>query len=444
MNPFRAKAQQKSATDFLSDADEIERTPISGQVPAILYFLVLLLASLLLWAGLSEVDQVVTARGRLVSTNPHIIIQPIETAQIDSLNVSVGQIVRKGQVLATLDPTVIGSDLTQVRDRLNSLEAQSQRLQAELDGKLFLRQGNSHEQLQLSLSYERDQAQRARLQRFDENISRLKTSILSNAQEIAGLESRVRSQIEIEAMNEKLVEQQFQSRRLLLESRDKRLEVERELLNSKNRANDLKRELAALEAERSGFLKENRQRIYEELVQVRRERDAASEQLVKAERRTKFITIEAPEDSVVLELAKRSKGSIIREAEPFITLVPLDSPLEAEVRISASEIATIKADDRVRVKIDAFPFQKHGVLEGTLTKLSRDTVAVDESGRSTPMPEYLARVSFKDMKLKEFDKPIKLIPGMSLSAEVMIGERSVLSYVLYPIMRARDEAIKEP
>lgn len=434
---------QEKAVEFLPDADEIERTPIARGIPVTLYSLLALFLLMVLWAAFAQVDMVVSTKGRLVSTTPNIVIQPIETAQIDSLDVTVGQVVRKGQVLATLDPTVVGADVSQLRDRLKSLEAQADRLRAEIDGKAFGGRSNAHESLQGSLDLEKLAGQRARVLRFDENISRLKSSISSNAVEIVSLERRYQSLKEIEGMNEQLVEKQFQSRRALLESRDKRLEVERELVSLRNRANEMQRELAGAEADKSAFIKETRQKALEELVSVQREKDSLSEQLVKADRRTRFISIEAPVDSVVLEVAKRSKGSVIREAENFITLVPADAPLEAEIRINAAEIAAVATGDPVRVKIDAFPFQKHGLIQGKLTKLSQDTVNSEENLKGITGAYYLARVDLGEINLRNLDKPLRLMPGMSITGEIVTGKRSIMSYILYPIIQTKDEAINE-
>lgn len=436
-------APQDKAVDFLPDADEIERTPIARGIPLTLHALLALFVLMLLWAALAEVDMVVSTKGRLVSTIPNIVIQPIETAQIDSLDVTVGQVVQKGQVLATLDPTVVGADVTQLRDRFKSLEAQAERLRSEINGRNFGSRANAHESLQGSLDLEKLAGQRARLLRFDENIARLKSSISSNAVEIVSMERRYQSLKEIEGMNEQLVEKQFQSRRALLESRDKRLEVERELVSLRNRANEMQRELAGAEADKSAFVKESRQKALEELVSVQREKDSLAEQLLKADRRSRFISIEAPVDSVVLDVAKRSKGSVIREAEIFITLVPLNALLEAEIRINAAEIATVATGDQVRVKIDAFPFQKHGLIQGTLTKLSQDTVNTDENLKGISSAYYLGRVELHEVKLRNLDKPLRLMPGMSIGGEIVVGKRSILSYVLYPVIQTRDEAFNE-
>jgi len=357
--------------------------------------------------------------------------------------VSVGQIVRKGEVLATLDPTVTGADLNQVKERLESLDSQVRRLEAERDGKVFSGSKNEHDILQGNLDTGRSEAFKAHITRLNENISRIKSSILNSDLEIKNLENRRQSLKEIETMNEQLVEKQFQSRKGLLEIRDKRLEIESTLLNVKNKENELKKELSGTEADRAAYVSEYRQKILEELVTTQRERDSLSEQLIKNQRRSSSITIEAPEDSVVLEVAKLSRGSVIREAEALVTLVPLNASLEAEVKIEASDISNVNVGDPVRVKIDAFPFQKHGIVEGKILRISQDTTSSSADDKKNTYGFYTGRVQLKEITLDNLNKPLKVLPGMTLTGEIVVGRRSVFSYIAYPIMKMKDEAIRE-
>jgi HlyD family secretion protein len=429
--------------EFLPDADEIEMTPVPKGISITLYLLLSMLIVAFLWSYFSKIDEVISTRGRLVATLPNIVLQPIETSQIATLNVSVGQIVRKGEVLATLDPTVTGADLNQVKERLESLDSQVRRLEAERDGKVFSGSKNEHDILQGNLDTGRSEAFKAHITRLNENISRIKSSILNSDLEIKNLENRRQSLKEIETMNEQLVEKQFQSRKGLLEIRDKRLEIESTLLNVKNKENELKKELSGTEADRAAYVSEYRQKILEELVTAQRERDSLSEQLIKNQRRSSSITIEAPEDSVVLEVAKLSRGSVIREAEALVTLVPLNASLEAEVKIEASDISNVNVGDPVRVKIDAFPFQKHGIVEGKILRISQDTTSSSADDKKNTYGFYTGRVQLKEITLDNLNKPLKVLPGMTLTGEIVVGRRSVFSYIAYPIMKMKDEAIRE-
>ncbi len=244
-------------------------------------------------------------------------------------------------------------------------------------------------------------------------------------------------------MNEKLTQQQFQSNMKLLESRERRQEVERELISARNRSVELKRQLAEAEAEKASFSREWRQKSTEELVAVRRERDSVAEQVKKAERRSRLIELVAPSDAVVLEIAARSTGSIIREAEPLVTLVPLGEALQAEVQITSADVGYVKLHDPVRIKIDAFPFQKHGLIKGRLDKLGQDAFRQDPNASQTG-PYYLGRAMLEYNELRNLPRNAPLIPGMTLSAEIVVGKRSVMSYVMYPIMRGLSEAAREP
>ncbi|MBY0454153.1 MAG: HlyD family type I secretion periplasmic adaptor subunit [Burkholderiaceae bacterium] len=433
------------AVDFLPDADALEKTPLPSGMSATIYILVALAAAVVLWASIFEVDQVVTARGRLVTSQPNVVLQPLETAHISALNVKAGQIVKKGQVLAVLDPTFIQSDLAQAQDRLKSLNAEVQRLEREHAGKTLTPQNqNPDELLQSRLQRERLASYQARLLRLDESIARLRATMVTNTQDAQSLEARVKSLRDIESMNEQLTRQQFQSNMKLLESRERRQEVERELISTRNRSVEMKKQLAEAEAERDAFVRESRQKSTEDLVTVRRERDSIAEQVKKAERRSRLIELTAPTDAVVLEVAARSTGSVIQAAEPLITLVPLGDDLEAEVQITSQDVGYVKLHDPIRLKIDAFPFQKHGLIKGTLETLGQDAFTKDAKTSQTSAPYYLGRAALTHNELRNLPRNAPMIPGMTLSAEIVVGKRTVMSYVMYPVIRGLSEAAREP
>lgn len=434
---------------FLPDAEEIEQRPLDRTARWVLYLLVSLVTIALLWSIFAEVDQIVVGRGKVITPSANLIVQPLETAVIQSIDVRVGQVVKKGERLAALDPTFVESDMAQLRQRSKSLAAQMGRLESELKGRAGGTAGGDEEtRLQSELQAEKSANYRARLVRLDETIEKLKAGLVTSRRDQEVLAARVSSLADIEAMQDKLVKENFGAKMRLLESRERRQEVERDLLLARNREVEQKRELAAAEAERTAFVREWRQKTMEELVSTKRDRDAASEQLTKADRRTRLITLVAPEDSVVLDIAKRSVGSVVREAEPLVTLVPLNETLEAEVQIDSADIGYVKLGDHTRLKIDAFPFQKHGTASGEVAVLSEDAFARDpnamRSGAVQTDAYYLGRIKLGDTRLRAAGKHFRLLPGMTLSAEIVVGKRSVISYFLYPLIRALDESIREP
>lgn len=449
-SPEDARAAE-TAIEFLPDADEIERRPLPPAARMTLYVLAAMVLTFLLWASIAEVDRIVVARGRLVTPLPNIVVQPLETSIIQSIDVRVGQVVKKGEKIATLDPTFTSADLAQLKSRFQSLDTQVKRLEAEIAGSRPAADeaGSADTRLQAQLALEKQANYRAQLTRMTETVERLKASQKTNQHDQKVLDDRVKSLAEIEAMQERLVAQNFGAKVRLLEAREKRQEIERDLLQARNRQAEIRRELAAAEAERAAFVNSWRQKSMEELLTAQRDRDAASEQLQKVDKRSRLVTLSAPVDAVVLEIAKRSAGSVVREAEPLFTLVPLDAQLEAEVQVESGDIGYVKLGDAARIKLDAFPFQLHGTLPGSVQTLSEDAFRRETPGGAAGAAGgadayYLGRIALGGTRLKGMDAKNRLLPGMTVTGEVVVGKRTVISYLLWPLTKALDEAIREP
>lgn len=448
INPVGVKKQADDAVaiEFLPDADEIERRPYPRSARITLHLLGAVVVTFLLWASLSEIDLVVSARGKLVTPLPNIVVQPMDTAIIQSINVRVGQVVKKGEVLAMLDPTFAQADESELKNRLQSLDTQSRRLEAEMTGRRLADKPDAggDAELQARLSVEREASYRAQLRSMDEKIARLRASLNTNQLDQEVLGARVRDLREIEAMQERLVAQKFAAPLRLLEAREKRLEIEREQQLTQSREQELKLELAGTEAEKTAFVKGWRQRTMEDLLSTSRDRDALNEQLQKADKRHRLVTLVSPSDAVVLEIAKLSQGSVAKGAEPLFTLVPLGAELEAEVQIDSIDVGYIRVGDVARLKFDAFPFQRHGAVDAKLRTVSEDAFRRESAAGQGPDAYYLSRISMGASRLKKLPDQARLLPGMTLTAEIKVGSRSVISYLLWPLTKMLDESIREP
>ena len=356
---FRLLPKPKNTgLEFLSEADRIEAEPINQNYPVTLYAILLFLITGLVWAAFSPLDQVVSGPGKIISVEQNIVLQSQDTAEIKEVNVSVGQVVKKGDTLFVLDPTIPQADLTQAR--------------------------GSYEGVILAL-----------------DISR---------KEILTIEARIRNTVEIEDMTKQLVDRNFQSKRALIEQREKRLELEQSLIAAKAKQNDLL----------------SQKTIYEQ-------------QLVKAKRKSELIRIIAPRDGVILELSTLTRGSVARAAEPIVTLVPTDVPMIAEVTIDPSNISGVSKGKRVKIKLDAFPFQRYGFIEGIVNSVTPDAIpSKTQNGRTN----YIARIIF-DQAAHTTEILGNVKPGMTLVGEVITDRRTVLEYMFDPLLKIKMEALNE-
>lgn len=442
----RADAKAETVVEFLPDADEIERSPLPREARITVPILMAALVAFLLWATFSRVDRVVVAHGHLATVTPNIVVQPLDTSIIKSIDVRVGQVVKKGQRLATLDPTFAEADAADLQTRLSSLDTQETRLKDELAGGKFADKAGSSadSQLQVQLAAERRATYEAQLAKMEENVARLNASMETNLKDQQALEDRLAPLREIEAMQEKLVEKQYGPRINLLQARDRRLDVERSLQLARSQEQEIARQLEEAKSEKEAFEREWRQKAMEEMLTTSRELDSVKEQLQKADKRNQLVELDSPSDAVVLEIAKLSQGSIARGTEPLFTLVPLGAKLEAEVQIDSTDVGNIKVGDKVEVKLDAFPFQQYGALTGKVRTISEDSFKRDASATHGLDSYYQGRIDLGDSHLKNMTDRSKLLPGMTLSAEILVGKRSVMSYLLWPLTKTMDESLREP
>ncbi len=435
--------------EFQSDAVELEERVPPRVARLTLYGITALIASAIVWASLSEIDEVVVAPGKLITTEPTIVVQPIETSIVRTIDVAQGDTVRAGQVLATFDPTFSQADVDLQRAKFAALDAQANRLAAELNGDDYAKTAgfSPDERLQLQLFGQRLAFHTAQLLNFDHQIAGQNATLVASTNQQHILASRKQNLAEIEAARELLWRTDSGSRINFLGARDARLNVESDLSQLQGRAAEAVHALAKLRADRQAFIEDFRRTTMEQLVETKTQRDAAAEELKKMERRRDMVEMRAPADAVVLDMAQRSVGSVVREAEPMVTLVPLGAPLEAEISINARDIGQVTVDKQARIKFDAYPFQKYGTATGSIRTVSRDAFSPSQQETAAgqpPTPYFKARIPLADTELHYDGKPVRLLPGMTVSAEVKVGRRTVISYFLYPLVRGLDTALREP
>lgn len=432
-----------AAITFQPDAVEMERTPVPLAAVRTVQVIVAALVTAVLWAAWADIDRVVSARGKIITLAERIVVQPLTISQIKRIRVEAGQIVKAGTVLVELDPTFAQADVSQLTNRIESTNAQLERLRAEAESRVFVVDGKNQEaNLQSHILKEREQQFDSSVRSLNEEIARLESTLKTNEDHAKGVSDSLHILSEQEAMRNRLSASNYVSRSDLLDIRRRRVEAETEVHNLESQGHELLHQLRKAQADKDTFVKDWKRKVAEDIVTTKRERDQSVDQLTKARQMNALVELRAPADAVVLEVAQRSAGSIAKEAEPLVTLIPLNSALELEVDILASDIGFISLGNPVRVKMDAFPFQKHGTLNGVLRIVSED--AFQKEDRNGTVALYRGRVAMKTWHLERVPSGFRPIPGMTVTAEIKVGERSVLSYLLYPLIQAIDEGMKEP
>jgi hemolysin D len=437
-----------AAIQFQSEARRIDERRPPWIVRATLYSVTAVIATALTWAALAQIDRIVVAPGKLVTTAPTIVLAPLETAVIRTLNANIGDIVRAGQPLATLDATFSEADATQLQDKISSLNSQIERLQAELDDRPYAPITRSDDiSLQSAIWVKSIEEYHAKADSFDQQVRQIEAQISSKKADEQALSKRLDVARQLESMRQELFGKELGSKINYLDAKSQRMQVERDIELDSNTRIELEQNAARIKADKAAYVAEFRRKVGDELVTARRDRDSDVKQLEKAERRNAVTILQATTDAVVLDIAQLSVGSVLKGADPLYTLVPLDSPLEAEVKVDGGDVGHVLGGDDVRLKIAAWPFQKHGTLAGEVRTVSSNSFnpeATKDDQRRDRTPYYKARVKLQSNKLREVPANFHLIPGMAVTAEIKVGTRSVLSYFLYPILQGLDESIREP
>ena len=447
---FRPSVRPRPAlvAQFQSDAIEVEERTPPRIARLTLYSVVGLILAAVTWASVSHVDMIVTAQGKLITTRPNLVVQPLETSVIREIHVRAGDVVNRGDALATLDPTFSQADLDQLRTRVAAFDATINRLKAELGGYDYVvtDPANSDDVLQGKMFAQRRTFYETQLRNFDAQIASARANLKTGQDEEAVLVQRLETTTSIETMRGTLMAKEVGSRLNLLLSRDARLEVDSNLSRVRGSLVDYAHKVEKARADQQVFVEEFRKTDYQDLVETIGKRNSAAEDLKKVELRRQLIMLKAPADAIVLEVASRTVGSVVREAETLFVLVPRDVPLQAEVNVEGKDIGQVAVGQPVRIKFEAFPFQKYGTGTGTVRVVSQDTFMPDpksEGAHRMPAPYYRVLVDITDTKLRLQPERIQMIPGMAVTAEMKVGRRSVISYFLYPLLRGLDESIRE-
>jgi HlyD family secretion protein len=422
--------------------------PISARIT------IFVLTGLLIVVGLilcfARVDRTVSSdAGKIVTTEGTIVFQALDPSIIKSIDVKEGEKVQKGQLLATLDPTFAAADVSQLKQQIDSLQAQILRDEAELANHPLVFPTNpdpdfgKYQALQRQLFDQRAAQYAAQVNSFDQKIAQTQATVAKYQNDEGRYKEEEQIAKQVQDMRTTLAQHGTGSVLNLLMSTDTRLEALRTMEFDHNSLIESEHQLKSLKADRDAFIQQWSSATSQDLVTSRNSLDTARSQLEKAMKHRDLVRLVAQEESIVLTVAKLSVGSVLKEGDALLTLVPTRAPLEAEVQVSARNVGFMRAGDHATLKIDAFNYTEHGTAEGTVRWISEGAFTTDENGAPTPA-YYKARIAITAVNLINVPGNFRLIPGMTLSGDVKVGTRSLAIYLIGGMIRGVGEAMREP
>jgi len=435
---------------FQSEADAVSDAPHPQWARITVLTLAGLFVSVIAIMCLTKVDRVVASvGGKMVSTDRMNVFQALDPSIIKSIDVHEGDEVQKGQLLATLDPTFAAADVKQLRRQVAGLRAQIERDDAELNDRPFVAPQETDSDVVKSIAEQKDfynqqvAQYKAQLASFDAKIRQTQATIQKYQTDASRYQQREQIAQQVEDMRATLAAHGTGSQYNLLLSQDQRVDMLRTLEYDHNSLVESQHTLASNVADRDAFIQQWSTQLSQDLATTRSNLDMAQASLEKALRHHELVRWTAAEPSVVLTVATLSVGSVLKEGDTLFTVMPVNAPVEAEIRVVSRDIGFMRVGDRCVLKIDAFNYMEHGTAEGSVRWISENAFTTDDNNQPVDA-YYKARCTVDTMHFVNVPAKFRLIPGMTLQADVNVGKRSVAMYLLSGFLRGFGESMREP
>lgn len=444
------KLDNTNAQDFSPKLLSVWREPPSPLPRAMLATLLLLLLGLLIWAFFGRLDIVTRAEGTLVPRNRVQIVQPFEGGRVAEILVSEGQRVESGQALMRMDARISEVETGEMARELSVVRLQLRRVLAELQNEDI---ASGPTDVQDIFRQVREQLISNR-QAYQDAIAEQQAALSRVQAELASA-GEVRKKLQdilpifrsSEAAYMELSATGSVAALQVLDRRRERIETERDLEQQHERIVSLRGQRSEIEARLDRLESEYRQRLLGERNELQDREAKLEAELQTREYRNQLLALTAPRGGIVKNLATHTEGYVVPSGTVLMTITPTDEPLQAEVYIQNQDVGFVHPGQVARLKMAAYPFQRFGTVEGRVDLVSPDSNRNDGNGEASSNSQmqsaYQAMLTPAKQELEKDGERLELRPGMAVIAEIKLGERSVIEYLLSPIRRTLDYAGKE-
>ena len=440
---------KNEALEFLPAALEIQATPPLPISRYILWAIILFFIFTVVWASIGEVDIVGVAQGKIIPSGKIKIIQPLETGVVRSILVKEGERVEAGQPLIELDTTLAGADHLSIKE---------QQLVFKLDRVRQLTILNTLNKDQTSIDHFnglseatpeqiRLQKERARssLNEYQAKIGALKDEQRQRQAERNAVDQRIQQLdatlpliTERAKSLEEMAKKNMLPRVQWLELEQERIEQVKERDVQKNNLDSLGAAIANINQRLAAQKAEFESQILTELADAENRIAAFEQEKVKAKKRVTLQKLIAPVSGKVHQLAVHTIGGVVTPAQELMHIVPDEDAVEVEAWLPNKDIGFVHEGQAAEIKVETFPFTKYGVIEAEILNVSNDATPDEYLGLV-----YAMRVKMHKTIMKVEEKMINLSPGMAVTVEVNLGKRRLIEYLLSPLLRYKDESVRE-
>jgi adhesin transport system membrane fusion protein len=446
MKPIRRKKRKvsKQDVDFMRslNAAVLQKRPF--KISVVLYMIAALTAAFIAWANYAEVDELTRGMGRVIPSRQIQVISNLEGGIVEEFMVSEGEHVEKGQVLLTIDDTGFGSSFEESKSRKNELRAKVIRLRAEANNRKFKATNEA------ILDYPELVKEEKRL--YDINNERKNSEIKVLRQKLKQREIELkdaRAKIKNLKNSKKLIQKEMKLTKPLfkrgLVSEVEYIQLQQKEIENKNELESTIKSIDSINsklAEAKNLIDETRAKhrsvAQQELNEILAELKRVSTTQVAIEDRVKRAQVRSPVDGTVKQLLVNTVGGVVKPGMDIIEIVPDDDALLVEAKIRPSDIAFIYPGLKAVIKLTAYDFAIYGGLEGKVVHISADTI-VDEKQEHY----YLVRIKTDKSYLGEEGNRKEIMVGMTVIADIVTGKKTVMQYLLKPILRAKYNALRE-